>query len=161
MFGREISPGAYQMDDIRFADVMQRERERLSRQRQEIINQQKDLENKLTEINRELAAIAAYEAAKTSKAATPTRQPRGRRTSAATVKQSPAETGARRRTGSRREALVQVIREQPNGLSRGEIFVRMGLKGNKSAEKSVSNALTSLTKSNQVFRRDGKYVIGG
>jgi hypothetical protein len=37
----------------------------------------------------------------------------------------------------------------------------MGLKGNKSAEKSVSNALTALTKSNQVFRRDGKYVIGG
>jgi hypothetical protein len=37
----------------------------------------------------------------------------------------------------------------------------MGLKGDKSAEKSVSNALTALTKGNQVFRRDGKYVIGG
>jgi hypothetical protein len=37
----------------------------------------------------------------------------------------------------------------------------MGLKGNKPAEKSVSNALTTLTKGNQVFRRHGKYVIGG
>jgi hypothetical protein len=37
----------------------------------------------------------------------------------------------------------------------------MGLKGNKSAQKSVSNALTALTKSNRVSRRDGKYVIGG
>jgi hypothetical protein len=149
------------MDEMRFADVMQRERERLSREREEIINQQRDLENKLSETNRELAAIAAYEAAKTSTAATPRPQPRGPRTSVAAVTQSPAETGTRPRTGSRREALVQVIREQPNGLSRGEIFVRMGLKGNKSAEKSISNALTALTKGNQVSRRDGKYVIGG
>jgi hypothetical protein len=42
-----------------------------------------------------------------------------------------------------------------------EVFQRMGLKGDKSAEKSVSNALTALTKSNQVSRREGKYVIGG
>ena len=149
------------MSEIRFADVMQRERERLSRERDELLNQQKDLENKLTEINRELAAVDAYEAAKTGKAATPTRQPRGPRRSAATVEQSSAETGVHPRAGSRREALLQVIREQPNGLSRGEIFMRMGLKGDKSAEKSVSNALTALTKNNQVSRREGRYVIGG
>jgi hypothetical protein len=149
------------MDDMRFADVMQRERERLSREREEVINQQRDLENKLTGINRELAAVDAYQAAKTGKPATPGRQPRGPRSGAAAVKQPSAEIGARPRAGSRREALLQVIREQPSGLSRGEIFVRMGLKGNKPAEKSVSNALTALTKGNQVFRRDGKYVIGG
>ena len=63
------------MDDMRFADIMQRERERLNREREEIVNQQKDLENKLTEINHEFAAIDAYEAAKTGKAATPSRQP--------------------------------------------------------------------------------------
>jgi hypothetical protein len=149
------------MDDMRFADVMQRERERLNRERDELLNQQKDLENKLTEINRELKAIDAYEAAKTGKAAMPGRQPRGPRTRAAAVKQPSAETGARPRAGSRREVLLQVIGDQPNGLSRGEIFVRMGLKGNKPAEKSVSNALTALTKGNQVFRRDGKYMISG
>ena len=148
------------MDDMRFADVMQRERERLSRERDEVLDQQKDLENKLTEINRELAAVDAYEAAKTGKAAMPGRQPRGPRRGVAAVKPS-AETGARPRAGSRREVLLQVIRDQPNGISRGEIFVRMGLKGDKSAEKSVSNALTALTKGNQVFRRDGKYVVGG
>ena len=148
------------MDDTRFADVMQRERERLSREREEIIDQQRDLENKLTEINRELAAVDAYEAAKTGKAAMPGRQPRGPRRGVAAVKPS-AESGARPRAGSRREVLLQVIGEQPNGLSRGEIFVRMGLKGDKPAEKSISNALTALTKNNQVFRRDGKYVIGG
>ena len=59
------------MDDIRFADIMQRERQHLNREREEIVNQQKDLENKLTEVNHELAAIDAYEAAKTGKAVTP------------------------------------------------------------------------------------------
>jgi hypothetical protein len=149
-----------QMDDMRFADVMQRERERLNRERDEILNQQKELENKLTEITRELAAIDAYEAAKTGKAAIPTRPPRAPRKSEATIEESPAEPRARPQPGTRREALLQVIGDNPNGLSRGEIFEFMGLKGNKSAEKSVSNALTALTKNNLVSRRDGKYVIG-
>ena len=151
------------MDDMRFADVMQRERERLNRDRDEILNQQRELENKLAEVDREFAAIDAYETTKkTGKSATTPRQPRGRGRSAVTIKEtSVAETGTRPQPGSRRAALLQVIGERADGLSRGEIFERMGLKGNKSAEKSVSNALTALTKSNQVSRREGKYVIGG
>ena len=148
------------MDDMRFADVMQQERERLNRERAEILGQQKGLEDKLTEINRELAAIDAYEAAKTGKVATPVRQPRSPRRSGASIGQSSAPTRPRPQTGTRREALLQVIGEQPSGLSRGQIFERLGLKGNKSAEKSVSNALTALTKNNLVYRREGKYVIG-
>jgi hypothetical protein len=35
----------------------------------------------------------------------------------------------------------------------------MGLKGNKSGEMSVSNALTALTKKNQI-RRDGRAYHG-
>ncbi len=149
------------MDEMRFADVMQRERERLGREREEILNQQKELEDKLNAISRELAAIDAYEAVKTGKAATPTRLPRGAGRSGAAITQSAATPRPRQQVGTRRDALVQMIGEQPNGLSRGEIFERMGIKGNKSTEKSVSNALTALTKSNRVFRRDGKYVIGG
>ena len=144
-----------QMDDMRFGDMMQRERERLNHERDEIFNQQKELESKLTEITRELAAIDAYEAAKTGKSAMPTRRPPAPTKSEATI-----EPRARPQPGTRREALLRVIGEHPTGLSRGEIFERMGLKGNKSAEKSVSNALTALTKNNLVFRRDGKYVIG-
>jgi predicted nucleic acid-binding Zn-ribbon protein len=52
------------MEDMRFAEVMRRERERLNREREEIVERQKELENNLTEINREFAAIEAYEAAK-------------------------------------------------------------------------------------------------
>ena len=148
------------MDDMRFADIMRRERERLNHEREEIINQQKDLENKLTELNHELAAIDAYEVAKTGKAATPSRQSRAPRKSAAPIKQLSADAGARAKPGTRREAVLNVIGENPNGLSRGEILERIGLKGDTPAQKSVSNALTALTKSNRVTRRDGKYVMG-
>jgi hypothetical protein len=149
------------MSDIRFADVMQRERERLHRERDEMLNQQRELESKLTEINLELAAIDAYEAAKTGRAAAPRRQRPSAGTSATSITETSAPTRPRPQVGSRREAVLRVIADNPSGLRLGEIFERMGLKGNKSAEKSVSNALTTLTKNNQVARREGKYVIGG
>ena len=115
------------MGEIRLADVMRRERERLNREREELSNQHKDLENKLAEIDRELAAIDAYEAAKTGKAGTLSRPPRGQRKSGATIPQSSAEPRVRRQAGTRREALLKIIGENPNGLSRGDILERIGL----------------------------------
>jgi hypothetical protein len=133
------------MADMRFGDVMQQERERLHKEREQIFHQQHELEGKLADINRELAAIDAYESAKTGKPVAPARQAR-----------SPRRQQARR--GSRREALLKLIKDNPTGLARAEIIERMGLKGDKAGETSVSNALTALTKSNQVARREGKYV---
>lgn len=133
------------MADETFADFITRDRERLHAEREQIFNQQHELENKLAHINRELSAIDAYEAAKTGKAPAAVRQTRGAR-------------APQVRRGSRREALMQIINDNPNGLTRGEILDRMGLKGDKSGEMSVSNALTALTKANQVMRRDGRYV---
>ena len=125
-----------------FSEFMSRERDRLRAQREEVFNQQQELQRKLDEINREFAAIDAYEAAKTGKAARSGSSSSGRQ--------------QRVRRGSRREELLNLIR-QGNGLSRGEILERMGLKGDKSGEMSVSNALTALTKRNQVRRDGGKY----
>ena len=125
-----------------FSDFMTRERDRLRAQREEVFNQQQELQRKLDEINREFAAIDAYEAAKTGKTARSGSSSSGRQ--------------QRVRRGSRREELLNLIR-QGNGLSRGEILERMGLKGDKSGEMSVSNALTALTKRNQVRRDGGKY----
>ena len=130
------------MIEQRFSNVMQEERERLQREREEIFNQQQELENKIASLNRELAAIDAYEAAKTGKQSAATTQGTG---------------GRQVRRGSRREALVQLIGENPEGLTRGEILEKMGLKGDKSGEMSVSNALTALIKRNQVSRMGGKY----
>ena len=130
--------------DNRFADVMRDERQRLQQERQAIFNQQRELENKLTAIDREMAAIEAYEAAKTGKQTSSARQARGG-----------GRTRARR--GSKREQLLQLIRQHPDGLARKDILEKMGLKGDKSGEMSVSNALTALTKTSQVSRHEGKY----
>ena len=126
-----------------FQDFITRDRERLHAEHEAIFNQQHELESKLAAINNELRAIDAYEAAKSGKAA-PARQSR-------------ASRAPRARSGSKREQLLQVIKDG-HGLTRGEILEKMGLKGDKSGEMSVSNALTALTKANQVARRDGKYV---
>jgi hypothetical protein len=126
-----------------FQDFIARDRERLQKEREAIFTQQHELEQKLAAINNEMRAIDAYEAAKTSKAI-PIRGTTTRRAS-----------GTRR--GSKREQLLRVIKDGA-GLTRGEILEKMGLKGDKSGEMSVSNALTALTKTNQVRREDGKYV---
>jgi hypothetical protein len=55
--------------------------------------------------------------------------------------------------------LLELIR-QSDGLSRGEILERMSLKGDKSGEMSVSNALTALAKRNHVRREGGRYYPG-
>jgi len=115
-----------------------KQREALLAQRETIFTLQADLQRQLDDVNGMLAKFDVFE----GKAA---RQPRSstRRTSAA-------------RSGSKRDELLKVIREG-GGLTRGEILEKMGLRGNKSGEMSVSNALTALTKGNQVARRDGKY----
>lgn len=117
-----------------------KQREALLQQREAIFNQQQELQRQLNELNEMLSKFDAFE----GKAAPPRRQTRARRSS-----------GTRR--GSKRDDLLRVIREG-NGLTRGEILDKMGLKGDKSGEMSVSNALTALTKSQHVTRRDGKYV---
>jgi hypothetical protein len=126
--------------DGNFAEYIGRERDRLRAEREQIFSQQEELTRKLDAVNREYAAIEAYETAKTGKNA----------------RQEPARRQRQARRGSRREGLLELIRES-NGLSRGDILERMGLKGDKAGEMSVSNALTALAKSNQVRREGGKY----
>jgi hypothetical protein len=69
------------------------------------------------------------------------------------------QTQRRMPCGARREELLNLIRGG-NGLSRGDILERMGLKGDKTGEGSVSNALNALTKRNQIRREGGKYYPG-
>ena len=125
-----------------FQDFITRDRERLHAEREAIFNQQHELEGKLAAINNEMRAIDAYEAAKSGKPAS-TRQ---------------TGTAARREPAAAASASSSCRSSRTAGLTRGEILEKMGLKGNKTGEMSVSNALTALTKGNQVARRDGKYL---
>jgi hypothetical protein len=120
-----------------FEDFIARERDHLNGEREKIFTAQHELEKKLAAINGEMAAITAYENAKTGKAPVA----RGKK------------TGTR---GSKRDGIMAAINASP-GLTRGELLERLRVKGNKSGEMSVSNALTGLTKSGQVVRQDGKY----
>jgi len=136
---------------VNFQEYIKTERKRLNDERKGLVAQQREAEKKLADIDRELAAIGAYETAKAGKAAKPAASaPRKARA----ARKAPA--GARR--GSRREPILNLLAENSAGLSRGELLEKMGLKGDKSGEMSVSNALTALSKGKQVARKDGKYV---
>jgi hypothetical protein len=128
----------------RFSDIVKQERERLQREREEIFKQQRELKNKLADLARELEAVDVYKTAKTAK-------------QSASTKRRGAGEDRQGRPGSRRDALLRLIGDNPDGLTRGEILERMGLKGDKSGEMSVSNALSALTKRNQLSRTGGKY----
>jgi hypothetical protein len=130
------------MAEETFEGFVARERARLHGEREAVFTAQHELEEKLAEINRELAAIDAYETVKTGKPVA--------------TGQTRTRLASRGRRGSRRDALLKLI-EESEGLTRGEILEKMGLKGNKAGEMSVSNALTALTKGNQVVRADGRY----
>ena len=48
----------------------------------------------------------------------------------------------------------------PDGLNRAELIDRMGVKGNKSGEASISNALASLKKAGDISHNaDGRYSV--
>ena len=116
-----------------------KQRDALIQQRDSIFSQQHELQQQLDAVNAMLAKFDVFE---------------GKATARASGGGTRRTTTARR--GSKRDEILRVLRGS-NGLSRGEILDKMGLKGDKAGEMSVSNALTALTKSQQVARRDGKY----
>lgn len=66
-------------------------------------------------------------------------------------------TGARAPRGSRRQDIITALSGAANGMTRGELLEHFGLKGDKSGAMSISNALTNLTKGNQISREGGRY----
>jgi hypothetical protein len=122
---------------------IRKERDRLQKARDRLMQKKKTVDQELDSIEGELAAIKAYENAKGGK---PTRA----------LKR--AVRPRRGRRGEKRQAVLDLFKQHPEGLSRGELLNLMGVKGNKSGEQSVSNALSALTKQSQLGRREGKYV---
>jgi hypothetical protein len=135
-----------------FASFIKKERARLDKARKDALANKAAVDKEIESIERELTALDAYQQAK----GTPARRAPGKRGPA---KRGPAK--ARRTTGRRgekRQAVLDLIQKNPVGLSRGEILIQLGVKGNRSAEQSVSNALSALKKSEKVNSREGKYV---
>jgi hypothetical protein len=136
-----------------FANFIKKERARLDKARKDALANKAAVENELASIEQELNALDAYRQAKDG--------PAGRTAAKRAPARRAGANGSRRapgRRGEKRQAVLNLIQQNPVGLSRGEILVQMGVKGNRSAEQSVSNALSALKKAEKVNSREGKYV---
>lgn len=126
-----------------FSSYMAQERERLTAQRQAAIAAKHQAELDLAAVETEFHAINAYEAAKSGKRVTATK----------------SNGTQRQRHGSRRNEILSVV-QNSTGLKRREILEALGAKGDKTAEMSVSNALTALVKNGSLDRDgDGFYIV--
>ena len=131
---------------IDFATYMDQERARIYGERDALLERKIEIETQLTQLDRDMQAIDAYAAAKAGKV------PAAKRVRS-------AANGAR--PGSRRGAIINAVGAYPQGLARGELLEMLGVKGDKSGEMAVSNALTALIKSNALTRNEErKYVLG-
>lgn len=147
-----------------FRTQVAEEKKRLSQQRRDTEKRIGALESELGAlaaemkgIDAELAAIEAYESATTAPAP---RKRRARKTDASPrATPAPAKRTRRRRRVSRRAEIVSAIASfGAAGAGRADIIRTLDVKGDKSAEQSVSNALAALKKSGEVAHQDGKYI---
>src|SRR6266849_4870073 len=122
-----------------FATMVDKERERLRKALEDVRTKHEELQAQRATIETEIEALEAYEAARTGK----------------TRKSKPASRAPR---GARQQAVLELITKYKKGITRGDILQAMGLKGNKSGEQSVSNALSALKKGKKVTSKDGKYL---
>ena len=68
-----------------------------------------------------------------------------------------SSTGTRR-AGIRDEVLAAVKAAGADGISRADLLQALGVKGNKSGEQSVSNALSALKKAGATSTKDGRHI---
>lgn len=127
-----------------FAEYVSQERERLTLKRQDALEAKRQADEDLAAVESEFRAITAYEAAKHGKRGATNGSGSGR------------QRGTRH--GGRREEVLAIIQNSA-GLKRREILEALGVKGDKSQEMSVSNALSALIKGGSLGRtEDGMYV---
>ena len=118
-----------------FKAFISNERKRLTTRRNDVLKRKAALDDELAQIENEFKAIAAYEGAKTGKAA-----------------------GTRKRRTGRRAEILDAVKKHPKGIGRGDLIKFFGVTGNKSDQQSIDNALTGLKKTGRVDHKDGKYI---
>ena len=132
-----------------FESFVEHERERLNSRLEEISAEERKLLEERESIERELAGISAYVAAKEGKLDMTGKKP---------ARAARKSSGTRAPRGARRGAILDLIKQHPDGLTRGQIIELLDAKGDLSAERSISNALSALKKAEHVGANDGKYV---
>jgi hypothetical protein len=129
-----------------FEEMIERERERLTKAHEDALARRKQIDEEIGAIDREFEAIEAYERAKAGK------PPKGAATS-----EKPSRQRARR--GERNQQLLELIGHHSDGLTRSEILMELGVKGDKKAEASVSNTLNNMKKSGELWLDKKRYAV--
>ncbi|MCY3820974.1 MAG: hypothetical protein OXH52_16720 [Gammaproteobacteria bacterium] len=75
----------------------------------------------------------------------------------AAPRSAPAKKRRRRRSPPRAEVARIIGASGNDGIGRAGVILALKVKGNKSAEQSVSNTLAALKKAGEVRHEDGKY----
>lgn len=129
------------MDAPTFTSFIEEERARIKAAIKAAKAKRQEAEAEIEQLEGQLAAIAAYDAAlKGKKAVTEPRAPRGPK-------------------GAKREAILSLIAEHPDGMTRAELLTAMSARGDKTASQSISNALSALKKLERVMQEGKKYVV--
>ena len=131
------------MDAPMFASLMAEERTRIQDAIKAAKAKQQEAEREIAQLEAQNVAIMAYDAALKGKTAPKEpRAPRGRR-------------------GEKREAIRDLVAQHPDGITRGELLTAMQAHGDKSAEQSISNALSALKKAGRVTQEGRTYKVSG
>ncbi len=129
------------MDAPNFTTFIDQERDRIKEAIKAAKAKRQEAENEIAQLEAEVAAIAAYDAArKGKKVSAEPRAPRGPK-------------------GAKREAILSLIAEHPDGMTRRELIEAMNAHGNTAAEQSISNTLSALKKAERVMQEGKKYVV--
>ena len=122
------------------------ERGRRTKERDDIEAKMGELQSKLAEVDLKLAALNAYEKVLAGKLP---------------VKATPRQRQGAKRVGrgEKQAQVLKLVEAAAEGLVRGDLIAKIGVKGNKSGEQSVSNALNALKKAGTIDSTDGKWHV--
>lgn len=124
------------MPEQNFQQFIAKERAKLTKAREEELAKRAEIDARIEEIDTEFAAIDAYEATK--------------------LRKNKARGGTGTRRNGRRQEVLAVIKKHPQGIKPADIKADLGAH-DKSAQQSVSNALSALKKTNLVTASGGVY----
>ena len=128
------------MDAPNFTSFIEEERARIKAAIKAAKAKRQEAEQEIEQLEGQIAAIAAYDAAlKGKKAPSEPRAPRGRR-------------------GEKRQAILDLIAQHPDGMTRHELIDQMNAHSDKAAEQSISNALSALKKTGQLTQEGKRYI---
>jgi hypothetical protein len=128
-----------------FGRLVAAERKRLQKLRDKVHARKTQIDRELADIERDLQAMGSFVSSSSQS---------GRR--ASSRQSSSSSGGGRAGRGQRRQQVLDAIKSIGDGATRGNILERLGAKGDRAFEQSISNALAALFKSKSVSRQNGR-----